>query len=485
MYYRLLIFFLLAGLTLQTYCQEETAEDFFEDGDFFFAREEYTEAAYLYKQVLRFEPENYNVHFKLGMAYLNIDGQESEGIQHFLKATEGTSFKYRKNYYPEKNAPHHTWFFLGNAYRINNQLDEALEAYNTFSSVKDFEKKYNIGVTEEEIKAVGRAKIIQDAPLDLYKFCFEEPINTSGKEYNAVISANEKVLVWMNSQKFYEAILMSVKQDGKWSKPINITPQLGSDGDMIPTGLSNDGTELLLVKQSEFDSDIYISTYDGTFWNKAESLKGEINSNFTEDHASFSPDGQKIIFSSDRRGTYGSLDIWISSKLDDGTWGESINAGMEINTELDETSAYISPNGKRFIFSSNGHFNMGGLDIFGCDINDDGSYGPAFNLGYPINTTNNNSYFIPLKDGNSGVYSYRDEDGIGGRDIWFIEIVAYEQTIAKALTRLSEEDFSITVLDNETGEKITLEYDSINDKITVRSKTGKEYKVIYSREKDE
>jgi hypothetical protein len=476
---------LLSAFCISGFSQDETAEDFFEDGDFFFAREDFSEAAYLYRQVLRFEPDNHNVHFKLGMAYINIEGQEAEGIDHFLKATENTSFKYRKNYYPEKRAPHHSWFFLGNAYRINNQLEEALDAYNTFTSPKDFEKKYNIGVTEKEIKAVGRAKIIQDAPLDLYKFCFEEPINSTGKEYNAVISADERVLVWMNSQKFYEAILMSVKQDGKWSNPINITPQVGSDGEMIPTGLSKDGTELLLVKRGEFDSDIYYSYYDGIFWTRAEPMKGSINSNFTEDHASFYPDGQKIIFSSDRRGSLGGLDVWLSNKLKDGTWGEPVNAGPEINTELDETSAYISPDEKIFVFSSKGHFNMGGYDIFACDINLDGSFGSAFNIGYPINTTNNNDFFIPLKDGNSGVYSMRGDEGVGGKDIWFVEIVPYKETVAKALTRLSEENFTITVLDNESGENITLEYDSVNDKITVRSKTGKDYKVIYSREKDE
>lgn len=465
--------------------QDDTPEELFEDGDFFFAREEYEEAAYLYRQLLLAEPENHNAHYKLGMAYLNIEGQESYAIEHFLKATENTSLKYRKNYYPEKRAPHHTWFFLGNAYRINNQLQNALDAYETFKSVEKFEKNYNLRITEEEIRAVGRAKIIQDAPLDIYKFCFEEPINTTGNEYNAVISANERVLVWMVSQKFYEAIMMSVKQDGKWTNPINITPQVGSDGEMIPTGLSADGTELLLVKRGEFDSDIYYSSYDGTFWSMAEPIRGNVNSNFTEDHASFHPDGNSIYFSSDRRGTIGGLDIWISKQRDDGTWSEPVNAGPEINTDHDETSAYVSPDGKKLIFASMGHFNMGDYDIFYCDIHEDGSFGPAFNIGYPVNTTNENTWFIPVKDGNSGIYTMHDEEGVGGRDIWFIEIIPREETVAKALTRLSEENFTITVTDAETGEKITLEYDSVNDKITIHSKSGKNYNVVYSRESND
>ena len=176
---------LIVSLLFPVYisAQDETPEELFEDGDFFFVREEYEEAAYLYRQLLRIEPDNHNVHYKLGMAYLNIEGQEESAIDHFLKATENTSLRYRQNYYKQKEAPHHTWFYLGNAYRINNQLEEALEAYDIFKSAKDFEKRYNIRLTEDEIKAVGRAKIIQDAPLDIYKSCLEEPINTTENEY--------------------------------------------------------------------------------------------------------------------------------------------------------------------------------------------------------------------------------------------------------------------------------------------------------------
>ena len=286
--------------------QEDSPQEIFENGDFFFAREDYAEAAYLYRQVLRSEPDNANVKFKLGMSYLNIPGDESNAIPYFLEAKEDITLKYKKNRFKEKRAPHHTWFFLGNAYRINNDLEKALDAYEHFISLKNFEKKYSLNVTEAEIKAVGRANIIQDAPICLQKTCYEEPLNTSSSEYNAIISANEKVLVWMNSQKFYEAIMMSVNKDGKWSNPVNITPQVESDGDMAPTGLSADGTELLLVGTKEYNSDIYLSKFDGKMWSKAVLLRGQVNSGFTELHASFSADRSRIYFSSDQRGSLGS-----------------------------------------------------------------------------------------------------------------------------------------------------------------------------------
>ena len=479
----LLLCFLLAAPALTA--QEESPEELFEDGDFFYVREDYEEAAYLYRQLLQREPDNANVHFKLGMAYLNIPGQEEEAIPHFLKATEDITLRYRKNRYQEKQAPHHTWFYLGNAYRINNQLEEALNAYEMFRDLKNFEREYNARITEEEVKAVERAKIIQDAPLDLYSFIYQEPINSEGSDYSAVISANESMLVWVTSQKFYEAILMSVKQDGKWTEPVNITPQVGSDGNMFPTGLSPDGRELLMVKRGELDSDIYLSRYDGQTWSKAEPVHGDLNSNFTEDHASFGRDASTIYLSSERRGSVGGLDIFMSKKRSDGTWSEPVNLGETINTEKDETSAYISPDGSRLIFASKGHFNMGGYDIFFCDIDEEGSYSTPVNIGYPINTTNDNSYFVPVKSGQSGVYARRHEEGLGNEDLWFIEIIPFEETMATSLTRLSEQNFTIELTDQETGEVITLEYDAIRDAIEVRSEEGKSYSVVYSREEND
>jgi len=403
--------------------QDESPKELFEDGDFFFAREDYPEAAYLYRQVLRTEPNNANVKYKLGMSYLNIPGEESSAIPYFLDAKEDISLKYRGNRFKEKRAPHHTWFFLGNAYRINNELEEALDAYEHFRSLKNFEKKYSLRLTEEEIKAVGRAKIIQDAPVCLHKTCYKEPLNTSSSEYNAIISANEQVLVWMNSQKFYEAIMMSVKMDGEWSTPVNITPQVGSDGDMTPTGLSSDGTELLLVGTEEYNGDIYYSKFDGNLWSKAQVLKGEINSSFTEAHASFSADRSRIYFSSDQRGTHGGMDIFYAERVKENIWGKAVNLGPTVNTEFDESSAYESPDGSKLLFASKGHYNMGGYDLFYCKIMDDGSLGEAINMGYPVNTTNNNTYFSPVKDGFSGVYSMRSDEGLGNEDIWFLEIV--------------------------------------------------------------
>ena len=86
---------------------------------------------------------------------------------------------------------------------------------------------------------------------------------------------------------------------------------------------------------------------------------------------------------------------------------------------------------------------MGGYDIFYCNVKDDHSFSLPANIGYPINTTGDNKWFIPLKDGYTGLYSKYSDDGVGKEDIWMIEIVPFKNMVARALTRLSEENFTI------------------------------------------
>ncbi|MCK5136176.1 MAG: PD40 domain-containing protein [Bacteroidales bacterium] len=482
---------LICCIYLPVSSQDESAEELFYDAEFFYTVEEdFEEAAYLFRQVLRQEPGNANVKFLLGMCYNNILGQEHEGIPHFLEATEEINLKYKANKYTEKKAPHHSWFYLAEAYRKTNQMDESLNALNVFLSLKNFEKSYNVRITEDEIKAVERAKIIRDAELNLRALYFNEPINTPDNDYSGVISANGKMMVWVNSKAFYEAVYMTTRKERDWTLPVLITPQIVSDGDLYPSGLSADGTNMLLVKrQKKGNSDIWYSQYDGLLWSPAQPLHGEVNTNSNEDHASFDPEGNRIYFSSDRRGGVGGLDIYYSDRQPDGQWGDPVNMGEQINTKKDETSAYISPNGSRFIFSSQGHFNMGGFDIFRCEIQEDNSWSQPTNMGFPINTTGDDSYYVPLNDGLSGLYTRFTNEGIGMQDLWYVEILGEDGIIAGGLTiavdfkGLSHRDFAIIVLDENTGEEIEVLYDAESDTFKALSGPQKSYRVISYKQK--
>jgi len=476
---------------LPIFSQDRGAEQSFYDGIYFYEEEEdYEEAVYLFQQVLEQEPENANVKYFIGMCYNNILGQEYKGIPYLEEATENINLKYKANKFSEKKAPHHSWFYLAETYRKNNQMDEALKALSQFQGLPSFEKKYNTRITEDEIKNVERAKIIRDAEINIRALYFNEPINTTDHDYGGVISADGKMMIWVNTKSFYEAVYMSQREGDRWSIPALITPQIVSDGDLFPTGLSADGTMLLLSKHPhKGNKDIYYSNFDGLLWSPAQPIHGAINSNADEDHASISPDGSRIYFSSDRRGGQGGLDIWYSDKQADGQWGEPVNMGESINTDKDETSAYIAPAEGRFIFASTGHFNMGGYDIFRCELDVDGSWNQATNIGYPINTTGDNLQFVPLNEGLAGLYTRFTNEAVGLRDLWYIEILTEEGFIANGLTLavdkqgISSDDFAIILIDEETGEEIEVLYDAETDSFKALQGEDKSYKVISYKQK--
>ena len=476
---------------LQLHAQQLSAETNFYDAIYFYEEEEdFEEAAYLFRQVLEREPRNANAMFWLGMCYNKIEGQEQQGIPLLKQATQNIHLRYKANRYTEKRAPHHSWFYLAEAYRLTNQPDEALDALNKFRELKDFEKKYNVRITEEAVLAIERAKIIIDAAINMRGLFFNEPINSSNDDYNGVISGNGLVMVWANSKTFYEAVYMSVRIDGQWSIPELITPQIVSDGDLFPAGLSFDGQSLLLVKRGKRgNSDIWISRHNGNTWSPAAPVKGDINTNSNEDHASFSPDGKRIYFSSDRRGGEGGLDLWYSERRADGSWGEAVNMGAEINTDKDETSAFMAPTGDRFVFASKGHFNMGGYDIFRSELEENHRWSQPTNIGYPLNTTSDNLYYVPINNGLQALYTRFTNEGVGRRDLWYVEIIEESGFITKELTLavdnpgLSHKDFAIIVVDEESGEEIEVLYDADTDSFKALSGLQKKYKVISYKQK--
>jgi tetratricopeptide (TPR) repeat protein len=468
-----LLLFLQASLMAQ---QAQKPEDLFNDAIFFYNMEEYKEAGILFEQLLIDNPENANLNFYAGMSFINVKGSEKKAIPYLEHAVKYTDIKAKKRNFREKKAPHHAWFYLGNAYRINNQLDKALDSYQKFQNIKNFDRHYNLRIVEEEIKSCERAKIIQDSPLQLILENPGEPLNTAASEYNPVLSADENIIIYVSSQRFYEAIMQATRTGRSWGTPVNITSQLGSDGDMFPTSLSPDGRELYLVKRNRSGGDIYVSTFDGTLWTKATSLNSNINTRADEAHASLSPDGRFLYISSSRRGGFGGLDLYVSERQSNGDWGPAINLGSTINTPENETSPFLSADGSTLFFSSTAHFNMGGYDIFFTRKNTDGVWENPINIGYPINTTNDDLFFFPTGNNQTGYFAiYDDENGMGQEDIYRVEIIA--SSLAPPAENRFNQSFRIKLTEEASGEFIEIYYDKKTDAFRVKGVEGKNYSI--------
>ncbi len=413
----------IAGLFSVANAQQNSSpEGSFKDGDYFFFSGDYQEALYNYLKLTGTNYENANLNYKIGYCYLNIPGEEPKAIPFLEKAAQDINPKYKKRSPKETHAPEYTLFYLGNAYRINNQLDKALENYQKFKSLPDFEDKYNQNIVNNEIKACEKAKIIQDIPVYIEEENLGKPVNTGTNNYDPVVSRDESVLFYMTELKFYNAIFMSRKEGGKWTAPINITPQVGSDGDTYPTEISADKRTLYLIKGEGNDRDIYVSKWEKGFWTKMIRLNDQVNSGRAEAHAGLSPDNKTLYFSSNRRGGFGKLDIYLSRLLPSGVWSPAENLGNVINTPFNEDAPYLTDDGKRLYFVSEGHYNMGGYDIFFSEKKDSQWEIPT-NIGYPVNTTGDNTFFYPVKNGLAGYLSRITPEGYGKKDIYRVEIL--------------------------------------------------------------
>ncbi|MFP4059231.1 MAG: hypothetical protein ACLFUC_01960 [Bacteroidales bacterium] len=419
------VVFLLSFLLDSSAQTRAEREELFDDAEFFFQTEEYREALYYYKQLHQYKPDNGNINFQIGMCYLSIPGEEVRAIPYFEQAAERISYKYKKSTFEEYRAPLHTLFYLARAYRINNELDKALEALDRFTSSRYFEGNYNIRIVENEIEAAKRAKIIQDKPIELSFTNMGEIINTASDNMNAVISGDGNTLVYITSLTFYDGLFMSKKVDGKWTEPVNITPQVGSDGDCYPTCLSFDGTELYLTRKLKRNSDLYLSRFENDKWTLFQPLGDNINTRKDETHASITKDGKILYFTSNRKGE-GGFDIFRSTREQNGEWSKPENLGENINTDLNEATPFISEDGKTLFFSSEGHQNMGGYDIFFSKF-ENGQWTPPRNIGFPLNTTGDNLFYQPTSK-TTGIINLRNrEDSLGESDIYLVEITGGDQ----------------------------------------------------------
>ncbi|HQH41128.1 MAG TPA: OmpA family protein [Bacteroidales bacterium] len=420
------IFFFLLLVTLEAFPQAagEALQEVFNDAEYFFMQEFYADALPEYMKVYkRGFADNASINYRIGICYLNIPGQKKEAIPYLQKASQNLTPSYKEGNIKENRAPYDVFLYLGNAYRIDNQLDNAIKAYEKYLELMKNVSNEMTQFALQEINACKNATEMQKHPVPVSKVNLGKPVNSAEANYKPVVSQDESVLIYVNRLKFYDAIYMSRKINGKWSAPENITEQLQSDGDQYPCFLTPDGTQLFLTKEDQFNSDIYTSAFSKNQWNKSRPVGKTINSKFWESHASVTADGNHIYFASNRNGGLGGMDIYRSDKLPNGDWGPPVNLGPVINTSLNEDCPFITPDGKKLFFSSQGHSTMGGFDIFCSSLKEDGTWDEPQNLGYPLNTTDDDLFFYPVQDGKAGYMALYEEGGLGDDDIYRIEFV--------------------------------------------------------------
>jgi hypothetical protein len=418
---RFVCLFVILVFNLTLFAQEENnSKATFVEAEYFLMNEDYSDALGDYLQLYEKQPDNSNLAYCIGICYLNISGKKNLAVSYLETASKNMSAKHKEGTLSQVTAPYDALFYLATAYRINYKFDKAKETFIKYSGTLLPDDHENLEFIKHEIEVCDMAKDLIAKPVLFTEENIGDLFNDEKSNFNPVISADGKSFAYMVTLKFYDAIMFSRLITGKWSAPVNITPELQSDGDFYISCLSSDGKLLFLSRDDNYNSDIYSSSFKGDTWTKTVKLNKNVNTKYWESHGFLSDDGQQIIFASDRPGGFGGLDLYISRKVN-GDWGPAVNLGPEINTPFNEDRPFLINKAKTLFFSSQGHENIGGYDLFRSDMQTNGLWSNPKNLGYPLNTPDDNIFFMPLEDGRSGYYSMRKEStGYGSEDIYKI-----------------------------------------------------------------
>ncbi len=401
-------------------------KNIFAQAESYFLYEEYELANPLY--ILLDTPDNFNIKYKIGTCYINIPGEKAKAIPFLEEAVKNANFEAKTTSFTEKRAPLDAYFSLAKAYMINNELEKGLNTLQTFNNLsRGAEVKgdmKNLDFIEQQIQACKNAIKFEETPVEFSKKMLGGGFSQGSINENPAVSFDGNSIVYTERRGMVNALLYSRKERGAWQPPIDITAMINAGEDCSSCSLNKDGTELFLYKNDGYDGNIYSSSLvDGT-WTPIKKLNKNINTKFYESHAAVSSDGKKLYFTSNREGGAGSLDIYISEKDATGDWGPAVNLGNTINTPYNEDTPFITDNDSVLYFSSEGHISMGGYDNF-KSLRQGTAWKTPSNLGFPINTTDDDKFFQPINNGKNAYYSmttdYKKKDifliGMGNTDV--------------------------------------------------------------------
>lgn len=429
----IITFFLLADAfsqgTMKVRKWRKTEKDSLLKAQMLFQEENYLLALPIFDKLTQNHPKELYLKYVTGISGLYRSDMHEKALEFLMEV-------YSKN---KKAAD--IPYDLARAYHFNYKFDEALVMLSAYLAGKKLTEKQRKDA-EQLSEYCNNAKILVASPVDVKIENIGDIINTVASEYVPVISSDESVMIFTYTGDqsvgglqdgfnqpdsfgiYYEDVFISHKENGKWLTPSTIGTNINTNTHDAAIAISNNGQKLFVFKDDRYDGgDIYISALDSSNWSTAERIKGDVNTAAWEGSASLSADEKTLYFSSERPGGYGGRDLYQASMLADGTWGYVKNLGLTVNTPRDDDAPFIHPDGKTLTYSSQALNSMGSFDIFLTTLNpSDSSWSTPKNLGYPINTPDDDRYFVLSTDGKRGYYASGKAGGFGLYDIYIVDM---------------------------------------------------------------
>ncbi len=369
------------------------------DRVFYADEKRYEKALDLYLQAENMGAKSSDLYYNIAYSYYKMK-QYSNAKNYFQKMIPTDSSSNMKLYY-----------YLARINALEYNFDTAITQFDTYKRSLNPDQLNEEGKDiRKRIKECETAKEFIKNSGTSFIDILDTNINTLYVEYAPIVSLDDSLLFFTarrpdnigggrdNEGLYYEDIYFSKKDsNGNWTKAQNMGKGINTSEHDAAAGLSADKKQILIYRSSG-NGDLYLAKRNTDGWSKAKKLNKYINTASHEASASFSYDMLKLYFTSDREGGYGGLDIYVSNIDEKGNWGEAENLRGKINTPYDEVNLVPLPDGKTFYFTSSGHNSMGGLDIYKIEYKDS-MWSDAINLGYPINTPNDDVLYSISADG--------------------------------------------------------------------------------------
>jgi len=441
------LFFLFSLSSLALFAQMDDKEKFLE-ALYLMDESRFPAAEALLEEVYANDKENANINYCLGLSiFQTFTQKDKERALPFLKlAAQKASPNYSYLDPREKKAPVDVWYYLGKAQHNDYQFLEAIESFKKFKTyVNDKHPLYN-----EIDKSINMSNYAQQSvlsPVNIKTTNLGQKLNGFYPDFSPVVRIDESAVYYTSRRlrkdssnynvydpidgMMFEDIYVSQKEeDGTWGEPYSLN--INTDGHEATVNLSIDGRTLYLYKDINgngqlFESKLEDDSMGYETWSEPELLGSDINSKAYETHVTLTPDGKTLYFVSDRDGGFGGKDIYFCNRLPMGSWALSQNAGPILNSNHNEDGVFMHPDGKTMYFSSDGHESMGGYDILFSTITDTGWTVPA-NMGYPINSVDDDVFFVTTPDGKRAYFSSFKEEGYGEKDVYILDLIDAEES---------------------------------------------------------
>ncbi|MBK9732276.1 MAG: PD40 domain-containing protein [Chitinophagaceae bacterium] len=303
------------------------------------------------------------------------------------------------------------YYFLAECNWNLDNYDDCIIASEKFLTFSDISRQRKLQA-EQFIANSKFAAFAVKHPVPFDPKSLGDAVNTDAPEYLPSLTGDEKTIVFTrrigNGRNANEDFFQSVQKNTIWSntQPLNGINSAYNEG---AQSMTPDGSIIYFVvcdKPNGYGScDIYFTQKKGVQWSEPRNVGAPVCTNAWETQPSISADGKILFFTSTRTGGKGGSDIWISTKDKNGKWSNPVNAGDSINTPLDEKTPFFHSDGMTLYFSSPGHPGIGKDDIFYSRKKEDGSWSRAVNIGYPINTKNDENSLIVSLDGKHAYFA--------------------------------------------------------------------------------